>query len=131
MASILKVDAMQGVTSAGDITITSEGGAATQSLQQGLAKAWCHFEGSDATLDGTFNVGSLTDNGAGNFDINFSSSMSDANFSASTTANISITGVTECKCQTYTTSSVRIHQISNGGHVDCNDTVGTVHGDLA
>jgi hypothetical protein len=29
MASILKVDSMQGVTSAGDITITSEGGAAT------------------------------------------------------------------------------------------------------
>ena len=39
MASILKVDAMQGVTAAGDITITSEGGAATQSLQQGLAKS--------------------------------------------------------------------------------------------
>jgi hypothetical protein len=35
MASILKVDAMQGVTSAGDITITSEGGAATMQLQQG------------------------------------------------------------------------------------------------
>ena len=29
MASILKVDEMQGVTSAGDITITSEGGSAT------------------------------------------------------------------------------------------------------
>ena len=28
MASILKVDEMQGVTSAGDITITSEGGSA-------------------------------------------------------------------------------------------------------
>ena len=33
MASILKVDEMQGVTSAGNITITSEGGSATQSLQ--------------------------------------------------------------------------------------------------
>ena len=29
MASILKVDEMQGVTSAGNITITSEGGGAT------------------------------------------------------------------------------------------------------
>ena len=39
MASILKVDALQGITSAGDITVTSAGGAATQSLQQGLSKA--------------------------------------------------------------------------------------------
>ena len=39
MASILKVDEMQGVTSAGDITITGEG-TATMQLQQGLAKCW-------------------------------------------------------------------------------------------
>ena len=38
MASILKVDELQGIATAGDITVTSEGGAATQSLQQGLAK---------------------------------------------------------------------------------------------
>ena len=41
MASILKVDEMQGVTSAGDITITGEG-TATMQLQQGLCvKMWC------------------------------------------------------------------------------------------
>ena len=34
MASILKVDEMQGVTSAGDITITGEG-TATMKLQSG------------------------------------------------------------------------------------------------
>ena len=39
MASILKVDEMQGVTSAGDITITSERRRATMQLQQGFAKA--------------------------------------------------------------------------------------------
>ena len=38
MASILKVDEMQGVTSAGDITITGEGGSATMQLQQGWRK---------------------------------------------------------------------------------------------
>ena len=36
--SEIKVDTLTGKTSAGDITVTSEGGAATQSLQQGLAK---------------------------------------------------------------------------------------------
>ena len=38
MASILKVDEMQGVTSAGDITITGEG-TATMKLQSGVAKS--------------------------------------------------------------------------------------------
>ncbi len=40
MASILKVDDLRGNTAAGNITITSEGGAATMQLQQGVAKAW-------------------------------------------------------------------------------------------
>ena len=43
MASILKVDEMQGVTSAGDITITGEG-TATMRLQQGLIKVWFDIE---------------------------------------------------------------------------------------
>ena len=38
MASILKVDEMQGVTSAGDITITSEGGSATHAVAAGAGK---------------------------------------------------------------------------------------------
>jgi hypothetical protein len=37
MSTIL-VDNLTGKTSAGDITVTSEGGAATMQLQQGLAK---------------------------------------------------------------------------------------------
>ena len=36
--SEIKVDTLTGKTSAGDITVTSEGGAATMQLQQGLAK---------------------------------------------------------------------------------------------
>ena len=38
MASILKVDAMQGVTAAGDITITD--GATTFKMQSALNKMW-------------------------------------------------------------------------------------------
>jgi len=82
MASILKVDELQGITSAGDITVTSEGGAATQSLQQGLAKVWA-FIGGDGTpsITGSFNVASLTDEDTGVVRANFTNSMNDANFS--------------------------------------------------
>ena len=78
MASILKVDALQGVTSAGDITVTSEGGSATQSLQQGLAKAWVRINGIAATIDDSLNCGSLTDNGTGDYSVARVNSMSSA-----------------------------------------------------
>ena len=66
MASILKVDELQGIASAGAITVTSEGGSATQSLQQGLAKAWHNFDGTGtvAARD-SFNISSLADNAQG------------------------------------------------------------------
>ena len=81
MASILKVDAMQGVTSAGDITITSEGGAATQSLQQGLAKAWGCFEQSGThTFRDSFNFSSITDAAVGKSTFVFSNNMENADY---------------------------------------------------
>ena len=81
MASILKVDEMQGVTSAGDITITSEGGSATQSLQQGLAKSWVNFNGTGtiAARD-SFNHSSLTDRGTGFYAVTITSAMSSNDF---------------------------------------------------
>ena len=83
MASILKVDAMQGVTAAGDITITSEGGAATQSLQQGLAKCWANIDGTGTiALRDSLNVSSLTDDGTGAYDTNFSNSFNSTNYCA-------------------------------------------------
>ena len=90
MASILKVDEMQGVTSAGDITITSEGGSATQSLQQGLAKAWVNFYGTGtiAARD-SHNVSSLTDNSTGYYRTNLTSAMSSADFHSSVDRQVS------------------------------------------
>ena len=81
MASILKVDAMQGVTAAGDITITSEGGAATQSLQQGLAKAWHNFDGTGtvAARD-SFNISSLADNGTGVYTSTYTNSFNNTTY---------------------------------------------------
>ena len=85
MASILKVDELQGITAAGDITVTSEGGAATQSLQQGLAKAWCFFDGTAGSISfsDSFNGSSLSDVATGQYDMNFSSSMANSTYPAS------------------------------------------------
>ena len=76
--SILKADALQGKTAAGDIDVTSEGGAATMQLQQGLAKAWVRINGIAATIDDSLNCGSLTDNGTGDYSVARVNSMSSA-----------------------------------------------------
>jgi hypothetical protein len=71
MSTIL-VDNLTGKTSAGSITVTSEGGAATQSLQQGLAKAWINFDGTGtiSTRD-SLNVSSISDEGTGYYQYDF------------------------------------------------------------
>jgi len=84
--SEIKVDTLTGKTSAGDITVTSEGGAATMQLQQGLAKAWATVDqtGTMAFLD-SFNCASLSDDGTGQTTISFSSAFANINYSVGST----------------------------------------------
>ena len=75
MASILKVDTLTGVTTAGSISVTGEGNSTTTNLQQGLAKAsFCMNIHASTTYHGvaagsissqTFNISSGTDAGTG------------------------------------------------------------------
>ena len=85
--STLKVDAINAtggttgmaLASNGIVTIQGEN-TATTNLQQGLGKAWTNFNGTGtiASRD-SFNVGSLTDQGTGEYDINFTTNMGNAN----------------------------------------------------
>ena len=74
-------------TSASATTITgvttlngSSGVLATQNGMTGIAKAWCNFTGSSATINGSFNVSSVTRNSTGNYTVNFTTAMSNANY---------------------------------------------------
>ena len=79
MASILKVDELRGIASAGDITITSEGGAVTQSLQQGLSKAWVNWNGTGTVaVSDSLNTSSITDRATGKYTANINNAMSNA-----------------------------------------------------
>ena len=84
MASELQVDELKGVTADGNITITSEGGSATMQLQQGLVKAWARFNGQGTpAYDDSFNLGSITDNGTGNYTHAFTNNMSNGDYAKS------------------------------------------------
>lgn len=83
--SEIKVDSLTGKTTAGNITVTSEGGAVTMQLQQGLTKAWMYWEQiSTHEAYDSFNIASITDAGTGrSYPIAFTNSMSDGNYSGS------------------------------------------------
>ena len=132
MASILKVDELQGITAAGDITITSEGGAATQSLQQGLAKAYLTYDQTVPEIDGSFNVASVTDNSAGNWNVNYTSNMNNTTYSWFTGGQDSrFAGVNTGTVPT--TSTIRYYtRITNTlALADVNLNTAGIHGDLA
>jgi hypothetical protein len=72
---------------AGKITVStindSSGPLATQNGMTGIAKAWCNFDGytsSTATIKGSYNISSVTRNAAGDYTLNFTTAMSNANY---------------------------------------------------
>ena len=124
MASILKVDEMQGVTSAGDITITSEGGSATQSLQQGLCKVWLITNAGAAAPD-SLNVASMTDNGTGDYTAAYTSSMASTNYSISGISAVSGSSMNQhwvgsssyIATGSYRMNTLYVNSLAGGGQV--------------
>jgi len=79
MASTLKINTLTGVTTAGSIAVTGEGNSTTTNLQQGLIKTWVSFGGSSATVDDSFNVTSVDDDGTGDYGVNMTNAFGSAN----------------------------------------------------
>jgi hypothetical protein len=129
MASILKVDSMQGVTSAGDITITGEG-TATMRLQQGVAKMWVAAE-TDAQPFDSFNTASGTDNGTGDYTYAFTNVMSNDDYSI--TSGCSYAAILSFDHPERTTSNynVRIFTRADSLTNDNAKNNQAIHGDLA
>jgi hypothetical protein len=75
----VKIDTLKGKTTAGSVTVQGEG-SATTNLQQGLVKAWNRTQdGSNISTD-SFNISGTTDNASGDFDIQLSNNMNNANY---------------------------------------------------
>jgi hypothetical protein len=136
MSTIL-VDNLTGKTSAGSITVTSEGGAATQSLQQGLAKAWANIDANAATPSSrdSLNTSGIVDNGIGDYTCLFVSSFSAADYAPSM-LSYGGNGVASLLATSdiATGSLVLNYQYDNAGtwtQFDTDPAVYTIHGDLA
>jgi|8_EtaG_2_1085327.scaffolds.fasta_scaffold17638_2 hypothetical protein len=83
-------------------TYVSDGGSATQNTVQGLAKQWAKFTVA-AALSDSLNTSSITDTATGNFEVNFSNAMSNANY-AVTTCTFTVYG-RETHCDASSTTA--------------------------
>ena len=110
-------------------TINDDTGVlATQNGMTGIAKAWVSFDGTVATpstIRGSFNVASVTKNSTGNYTVNFTTAMPNANYAVacSGSLNAANSGDYGCNVQktfgTNTTTSVRIAALrANGSQLD-------------
>jgi len=139
MASLLKVDTLTGVTTAGSISVTGEGNSTTTNLQQGLAKAWFNYNGSGTiAYRDSFNCASLTDHATGDHSVNFTSSMtSDDYSSAGIVGNGNNADVSNSQMRrgTSETGSIRLtiaYSAPSGvGLYDYSECTGNINGDLA
>ena len=133
MASILKVDALQGVTAAGSILVTGEGNSTTTNLQQGLAKVWVNLQGSDASIRDSLNVSSSTDVGTGRETITFSNNMGNDDYSGQISSSGSGSpALFSSRIRLLSTSQFGDDAVNNsGGYTDAGIICYSINGDLA
>ena len=97
-------------------TISNQSGSASvpsDTVINGSAKAWVNFNGTGTVaIRASFNVSSITDNGTGDYTVNFTSALSDANYSyagnCNNASNLYARNVVSSSGTHFTTSSLRI-----------------------
>ena len=94
----------------------------TDTVVDGSAKAWVNFNGTGTVaIRRAFNVSSITDNGTGDYTINFTNAMVDANYAAMGVANYSggVAWVAAPKSGgTKSASALQILAVNNGAIAD-------------
>ena len=109
MASNLTVDTL----TKGAVTLNTDELVDTNSTQ--VCKAWVNFNGTGTVaIRASYNVSSITDNGTGLYTINFTTAMSDVNYSVCATSSWEPTApnapgtVGPSTSGTYSTSAIRL-----------------------
>ena len=105
-------------STAGNV-LTSNGTTWTSSTITQSVKAWVNFDGttSPITIRASLNVSSITDNGTGDYTVNFTTAMPDANYSAvyGSGEGVATSGlrVAASSGNTTTTTRIAIRNLSN------------------
>ena len=82
-------------------------------VAQGSAKAWVNFNGTGTVaIRASFNVTSITDNGTGDYTLNFTTALPNANYCANLSGSRSALDDGWARTTVFTTSSLRV--VTNG-----------------
>ena len=87
---VLGTDGSSTLGTAKVTTLADSAGANTSTpaaIAAGIAKAWVNFNGTGTVaIRASYNVSSITDNGMGDYTVNFTTALADANYCISGTA---------------------------------------------
>lgn len=107
--------------------------ASTQSTGKQACKAWVNFNGvTTATIRDSFNVSSVTRNSTGQYSINYTTAMANANYSMIASA-APVFGTNACYVTVFDNNSSNAYQATttagsilcrNAGNQQPNDSVG-------
>jgi hypothetical protein len=100
-------------------TVTNPSGG--QPTIDGLAKAWVNFNGTGTVaIRASLNVSSITDNGTGDYTVNFTTAFADANYSFALNGRYGNGEYgMQYGMQSVTTTAIRVSQIyTNGVYYD-------------
>jgi hypothetical protein len=101
-------------------------GAGTQTGT--LCRAWVNYKGTATqSIRASFNVSSVTVNGTGDYTINFTNAMADANYSiigsaqglSTNDSTFQINGTFNSTTTSYLTTACRVYVGNSGGALDC------------
>jgi hypothetical protein len=114
--SQLNVDALKDRTGSGQPDIA------------GAAKAWVNFDGTGVVaINDSFNVSSITDNGVGNYTVNFINNIANTNYAASGSSGNSSTYITAA---TFSITDIQVICKSNSDvNTDSSNICAIVFGD--
>ena len=103
-------------------TLSTQGGSTVpmDTVVNGTAKAWVNFNGTGTVaIRRAFNVSSISDNGTGDYSVNFTTAMVDAEYCSTGSVGVSSVNpsngslatfpvdTSSCRCEIYTTANVR------------------------
>ncbi len=117
----------------GEAGVTASGSTGlTTNLQQGLAKAWFHFNGSTATINDSLNGASLTDSGTGQFICNLTSAMSSIEYATVNGSNDNaVHNAASDTNQPNSASAYKHNHFENNSETDISGNSNAALGDLA
>jgi hypothetical protein len=103
--STLKVTNIQSNAAGFNDVVSFQNSSGTQNGT--LCRAWVNFNGTGTVaIRDNFNVSSITDNGTGNYTVNFTNAMTDANYS--------IVSMSESETQGSTNRSATVFSLREG-----------------